>query len=275
MRAIRSAREAVAILHRLDRSGPTDLLSAQNALALTLRSQNRLDEAEPIYRSILTIQRRTLPEGHSDLAATLNNLAYLLRTREAYGEAEPLYREALSILQSVYGRTHPDALMLMSNLAFVLHRQGNIDETEQVLREKIELTRQRYGSDHWRTGSALVSGVGRLLMKENDCARALPALRNGLSIWERGLGADHPWTAQARGMVGICLMDQQRPGAAAALDASYAHFQEALRVNRPGLQLYMFDHLAQLSSQYGLTDRAAAYRELLERGKALQKAPAG
>jgi serine/threonine-protein kinase len=267
-----SVREAIAILEPLGQARSDDLLLARSTLALVLRSQGRLDEAESIYRSILVTQRRTLPTGHSDLSTTLNNLAYLLKTREAHGEAEPLYREALAIVRSVYGRDHPDALMLMSNLAFALHEQGKYTETEQLLREKVDLTRQRYGPDHWRTGSALVSGVGRLLMNSNDCTRALPVLRDGLAVWARGLGTDHPWTAQARGMVGICLMDRQLPGAEPALDTSYAHLQTALQTDRAGLQLYVFDHLAQLCEQYGLPDRAAAYRALLETGKTLRTA---
>ncbi len=265
-----SAREALAILNRMERSESADLLSAQHALALVLRSQNRINEAEPLYRSILAEQRRTLPEDHSDLAATLNNLAYLLKTRGAHAEAEVHYREALSIVQAVYGPDHPDVLMFISNLASVLFEQNKIDEAEQFLRAKANLTRQRYGSDHWRTGSALVTGVGKLLMHANDCTRALPALQKGLAVWERGLGPAHPWTAQARGMLGICLADRQRPGANAALDASHAHLEDALRTNHAGLRPHMLDHLAQMSSQYGLADRAAAFSALLETGSAAQ-----
>jgi len=264
------AREALAIIDRLEQPSTDDRLFAQGTLALVLRSQDRLDEAEAVYRSILDEQRRRLPAGRSDLAASLNNLAYLLKTRGAYAEAEPLYREALSTLQSVYGRDHPDALMFMSNLASVLHAQGKRDATEQVLREKARLAQQRYGPDHWRTGSALVSGVGRLLMNENNCAGALPVLREGVATYARSLGTDHPWTAQARGMLGICRADQRRPEANATLDASHAHFEDALRTNHAGLQLYMLDHLAQLSDQYGLADRAAAYRALLDTGKTSQ-----
>ncbi|NBB72983.1 MAG: tetratricopeptide repeat protein [Bacteroidetes bacterium] len=264
------AREALAIIDRLEQPSTDDRLFAQSTLALVLRSQDRLDEAEAVYRSILDEQRRRLPAGRSDLAASLNNLAYLLKTRGAYAKAEPLYREALSILQSVYGRDHPDALMFMSNLASVLYEQGKQNETVQVLREKARLAQQRYGPDHWRTGSALVSGVGRLLMNENDCAGALPVLREGMKTYARSLGTDHPWTAQARGMLGICLADQQRPGASAALDASHAHLEEALRTNHAGLRPYMLDHLVRLSRQYGLADRAAAFSTLLETGSAAQ-----
>lgn len=266
------AREALAIIERIDRPSTDDRLFAQSALALVLRSQDRLDEAETLYRSILAEQRRTLPAQHADLAATLNNLAYLLRTRGAYEEAASLYRDALTIIQAVYGADHPNALMLMSNLASALYARGDVDGTEQVLREKATLARQRYGPAHWRTGSALASGVGRLLMNENDCARALPILQDGLVAFEQSLSAGHPMTAQARGMLGICLADQQRPAAAAALDTSRAHFEEALRANHAGLRLYMLNHLARLSDQYGLADHAAAYRALLETGRALQAA---
>ena len=269
-----SAREALAIIDRLEQPSSGDRLFAQGTLALVLRSQDRLDEAESLYRSILAERRRTLPAQHSDLAATLNNLAYLLRTRGAYAEAASMYREALAILQSVYGADHPDALMYMSNLASALYAQGDMDGAEQVLREKADLARQRYGNDHWRTGSALVYGVGRLLMEKDNCAAALPVLRDGLNVFEQSLSADHPTTARARGMWGICLANQQRPEAMAALNVSHAHLEEALRTDRAGLQLYMLDHLAQLSDQYGLADRAAAYRDLLETGQALQASAA-
>jgi serine/threonine-protein kinase len=265
-----SVRRAISLYEsrRLDR--PETLANARSILAYVLRGQGKLDEAEALYRTILAGKER--PDNDLALAKTLNNLAYLLHEREAYGEAEALYREALSISRNIKGANHPESLMLLSNLAGTTHEQGKVGETEQLLREKAELSRQRYGDTHWRVGSALVSGVGRLLMENDECDRARSVLREGLQIWADGLGPAHPWTARARGMLGICLAHSDAPGDASDSDASAG--DDALTRSRRDLRAAMdrgssalspfhLRDLRDLSEAYNLPTHAAAFDTLL------------
>ena len=63
-------------------------------LAILLKNQGKLGEAEPLYLEALAARRRTLGNEHPDTLASINNLANLLKNQGKLGEAEPLYLEA-------------------------------------------------------------------------------------------------------------------------------------------------------------------------------------
>ena len=67
----------------------------QNNLALLLKDQGKLDEAEPLFREALEVCRRTLGDSHPSTLASINNLGMLFKAQGKLIEAEPLLREAL------------------------------------------------------------------------------------------------------------------------------------------------------------------------------------
>ena len=66
-------------------------------LATLLAATGRYDEAEPLFRQALEIDRKTLGERHPLYATRLNNLASLLKDTGRHEEAESFYRQALEI----------------------------------------------------------------------------------------------------------------------------------------------------------------------------------
>ena len=57
-------------------------------LALTLRMQERFDEAEPLYRRALQADRRIYGPQSLETAQSLNNLAVLLNSLQRASEAD-------------------------------------------------------------------------------------------------------------------------------------------------------------------------------------------
>jgi tetratricopeptide (TPR) repeat protein len=257
-----SAREALALLRENGPAPSSELLAAQQTLAYVLRAQEKYDEAASLYRSVLEQLRERHPANHPSLGPPLNNLAYLHRTRGDYAAAEPLYREALLIDQTVYGADHPRSLMLLSNLAYAVYKQEKFAETEALLREKVSLTKQRYAPGHWRVGSALITGIGGFLMRRDRCADALPVLREGLGVWTRSLGPDHPWTARARGMLGICRAAQSIPDGDAVLVQSQSVLRTAVQERHSNASPHILEDLAELCHRFGLPEHAAVYEEI-------------
>ena len=85
-----------------------DTLTSINNLALLLKTQGKLGEAEPLYREALDGRRRTLGDSHPSTLTSINNLAGLLQAQGKLGEAEPLYRESLDGHRRVLGDAHPN-----------------------------------------------------------------------------------------------------------------------------------------------------------------------
>ena len=114
--------------------------------------QGKYDEAEPLYRESLAIDKKIYGDEHPDVATDLNNLAGLLKAQVSessvfvfplpnavwsadlcfcmlqgkYDEAEPLYRESLAIDKKIYGDEHPDVATDLNNLASLLESQVSI-----------------------------------------------------------------------------------------------------------------------------------------------------
>jgi hypothetical protein len=75
-----------------------------------LRDNNRLAEAELLFRRALAIDEKCFGPDHPSVAISLNNLAWLLGDTNRLAEAEPLYRQVLRILAEFGHRTgheHP------------------------------------------------------------------------------------------------------------------------------------------------------------------------
>ena len=60
-------------------------------------------EAEPLWKSELTICERVLGPEHPDTLGSLNNLAILYWNQGKYEEAEPLYQRALEAESGCWG----------------------------------------------------------------------------------------------------------------------------------------------------------------------------
>jgi tetratricopeptide (TPR) repeat protein len=97
-------------------------------LARLLEVTNRLDEAEPLYRSALAIDEASLGKDHPNVATDLNNLARLLQAKNRLEEAEQFYRRALAIDQASFGKDHQNVATDLDNLARLLQARNPLHE---------------------------------------------------------------------------------------------------------------------------------------------------
>jgi tetratricopeptide (TPR) repeat protein len=151
-----------------------DVAASLNNLAELLNAQGKYDDAEPLYRQSLAIDRKVsaLMSGclfhrtscqvygdeHPEVATNLNNLAALLAAQGKYDEAEPLYQQSLAIDRKVsalmsdclfhrtscqvYGDEHPDVATDLNNLAALLEAQGKYDDAEPLYWQSLAIMRK-------------------------------------------------------------------------------------------------------------------------------------
>eukprot|EP00964_Phaeocystis_antarctica_P047600 scaffold27536_cov63-Phaeocystis_antarctica.AAC.1 len=67
--------------------------STLNTLATELQVQGKVDEAEPLFREALEMDRETLGDRHPSTLTSTNNLGLLLKDKGDLAAAEPLLRE--------------------------------------------------------------------------------------------------------------------------------------------------------------------------------------
>src|SRR5207247_5854338 len=92
---------------KIPRPRPADLASWLNDLATILKHEDKLADAETLYREALAINKRFLGNEHREVAVTLNNLAQVVGWQGKLGEEEQLMREALQMGRNLWGNEHP------------------------------------------------------------------------------------------------------------------------------------------------------------------------
>ena len=119
-----------------------------NELALLLKGQGNLRDAEPLLRRAVKIQQQVLGAGSPELGATLNNLSGLLLDTKRSAEAEPLARRALQIFEGTLGRSHVRTAIAASNLADVLLAQGVNVQAVKYYQQALAVFEKELGPDH-------------------------------------------------------------------------------------------------------------------------------
>ena len=62
-------------------------------LTIVYRKKRQYDEAEKLYKRVLTDRKEKLGSQHSDTLRTMHNLAIVYRSKGQYDEAEELYQQ--------------------------------------------------------------------------------------------------------------------------------------------------------------------------------------
>ena len=104
-------------------------------LANRLFADDKLEEAEPLFKKCLKGFEKLYGAEHPDTLAWTNNLAVLLKKQGKFEEAEPLYRKSLLVQKNAFGEEHPDTLGMTNNLAALLEKQGKLEEAEFLHRK--------------------------------------------------------------------------------------------------------------------------------------------
>ena len=96
------------------------------------KKQNKLDEAETLYKRALKGTEEMLGRKHSDTLTTVNNLARLFKKQDKLDLAELLYKRALEGQEEMLGRKHSDTLNTLYLLAYMLKKQDRISEVNEL-----------------------------------------------------------------------------------------------------------------------------------------------
>jgi tetratricopeptide (TPR) repeat protein len=174
-----------------------ELLSARlDTLAQELQAQGKHDEAEPLFREALEMDRETLGMRHPSTLIAINNLAQVLQAQGKYDEAEPLCREALEMERETLGDRHPDTLSSINDLGALLRAKGDLAAAEPLQREALKVRRETLGSRHPSTLNS-INNLGALLKAKGDLATAELLFCEALEVYHETHGTRHPITCMA------------------------------------------------------------------------------
>lgn len=223
-------RRALAIAEEDGNSQPA-MASDLGNLAGILRLSGRADQAEPLARRALELDRAAFGDNSGRVAAQFGNIAALLEAQGKVVDAEPLRRRALATVTALHGERHPDSIAATANLAANLSQQTRYDAARPLLREASAVTRQIHGPQSAEAARILkLQGVLEAKSGNNKTAQAL--FRQTIAIERKTLGDRHPDTATGWHNLAFVL---ERSGQASKAEAPARQALEIRRAILPPL----------------------------------------
>ena len=198
------AREALEMQEILFGDRDVDTATTLNTLGGILKDKGRPGEAESLYKRSLRIRQDIEGPDDPGLAAMLNNLAVLLVDYlDRPHEALPFYRDSLRIRRKVYGDGHPRLWTTLNNLAVLLTSLCEYDEARDLFGEAISIVGE---------SPVLLKNKALLLAEIGEFDRCERLVQQALDAFRR---ADR--VAEAKSVLGACLVGLDRPGEAEIL----------------------------------------------------------
>lgn len=151
--------ELAAVAEEAERTGrpAAERVDRRSNLAVALRDDGRLEEAEEQARRAVATAERELGRRHPAKARALANLGVIRLERDAAGEAVEVLVRALRIARRALGRKHPEALTIQASVAAARQRAGDLDEAAKLLEDVARRRSKVLGETHPATLNARAS----------------------------------------------------------------------------------------------------------------------
>lgn len=121
------------------------LFPALNNLAGLYQKKRQWNEAEELFKRILSLHENEHILDNAQLASTFNNLAGLYYVQSRFNEAEPLFKLALSMRTAELGASHPNVVAIQASLSALYIAQKRFPEAEGILKTSIAALKKSEG----------------------------------------------------------------------------------------------------------------------------------
>ncbi len=175
-------REAISMRQRLGLT--RDLAKPRSNLAAILLKRGAFDEAETIYREVLTQRLAQFGEHDANVATSLRSLGTVLIHQGKLDVAEPLLLQALAIRRDIYGERSRKAAAVLSSLGGLHHLRGQLQAAGRHYIDALEIRRAELGDDHLDTALAR-KDLGALLLEQGDIDGARVLLQESRNVLVR------------------------------------------------------------------------------------------
>jgi len=115
---------------------------------LTPWTQEKFEEAAPLYKRGIAIIEKALGPEHPDLATSLNNLAGLLQAQGKLREAAAHCERAISIGEKKLGPQHPDLATWLYNFSGLLIAMGRLRDALPLRQRAAIIFLRTFGPEH-------------------------------------------------------------------------------------------------------------------------------
>jgi len=172
------------------------------------RQIGKLDQAEKMDRTTLTLCRELKGRDSAEAATALDELGLTLTSEGKLTEAESIQRESLDVRRRLFGNENASVATSLNDLAHVYVESGNWPQAEALTRESLADRRRLFGDGSVEVSDSL-RNLGIILGDEGHWVEAEDAEREVLAIRQNKFGSndlsvassltDVAWAAGGRG----------------------------------------------------------------------------
>jgi serine/threonine protein kinase/tetratricopeptide (TPR) repeat protein len=160
-------------------------------LAMALKDQARLLEAESVEREALRLRRDVFGPESVEVAASLNNLGTVLRIRASLPEAEAAHRQALAIQRNLLPTANLAVATSLNNLALTLRDAGKYADAETSLREAL-ITEKGVLGENNPAVALTEDSLAFVLLDRGALTQAEEMDRQALDLLRKHFGRSNP-----------------------------------------------------------------------------------
>jgi tetratricopeptide (TPR) repeat protein len=244
-RAEAHARAALALVRRLHGPDAPATARAESHLADVLSDRYRPQEAEPLLRHALAVEREQPEPNDGDLADTLETLSFIYATEKRPGDAEKVAQEAVSHARAAWGEQDQRFLRVLNEMGNIQIAKGDYAAAAPIYRRLILLNDKvqpgglgsiapqinlcislfnlekfaelepavnrllgdtnRLVGEHGLPTAIALAVRGCLEFAKGDYAAAIPPLRQALDILPNNYPPGQTSVVQCRVLLGLCL----------------------------------------------------------------------
>lgn len=186
-----------------------DDLESQSALASLLQMQNRLFEAETIFRACVEKRMATVGPRSASTLTSMNQLAINLQYQRRFSEALDLLYEVLAVREELYGRADVITLGTLHNIATSCMQIGQVEKALALFRECLQGYQVELGPSNYFT-VACQFNLSTVLCQSGRFNESLPLLLQAFDLFQRIRGHDHPETLTCMHTLAAVYKDLQR-----------------------------------------------------------------
>jgi tetratricopeptide (TPR) repeat protein/tRNA A-37 threonylcarbamoyl transferase component Bud32 len=170
-----------------------DWLDLYSNLVQAIHDQNRLKEAEPMYRDLIERQSRVLGADHPSTLVNRSNYATLLidlGRLDGPDGAEAVIRATYAALTRTIGPDRFETLLALNNLAKVVQDQGRLEESLPLWEQCYDAMKRTLGPGH---RSTLITGanLGVVLSGLKRYDQSVKLQREIVDEQVKSIGPDH------------------------------------------------------------------------------------
>jgi tetratricopeptide (TPR) repeat protein len=159
------------------------------AIAVAAKLQAKLyaevgeyEKAAPLFRNVLAIRKKHLPDNHMLVAKALIDVGIMDLLQKRVTDAEAHCMEALNIMEQHVGPASPELIPLLHNLALIYEAQEKFELAEKTVKQSLLIAKAHYGKRHHTVAKSL-QNLAMFRTYAGQHAEAEPLFQESISIF--------------------------------------------------------------------------------------------